>query len=268
MNLRSWPVGSVAANAPGLRVDVVQYAGSERIGWHRHEQPSLFVVLSGSVREQTASRCWTAQPLWLAIKPADVVHRDDFGPTPTRALRIVLDAAYFSGDERPGGDAFEQWVWLNDPSLVRQLIRAASGLAGGGSASAVEDGIIDVVAALPSADPGDSSGCRRQPRWLQRARERLDEEMKPPRLSALARDAGVHPVHFAARFRHAFGRSVGAYIRWRRLTTAVSRLAGSDESLSVVAQHAGFADHPHLARAFRSEFGVQPRSLRRVVRPL
>jgi AraC family transcriptional regulator len=185
-----------------------------------------------------------------------------------RALRISLHEACFSGDDRPVVAAFEQWRWLDDARLVRPLISAAAGLEPYGSGPALWDRVVDVIASLPPASPGGAIARRPHATWLIRARERLDEEVSPPRLSALAREAGVHPVHFAACFRRAFGCSVGNYIRWRRVTMAVSRLATKDESLSMVAHQAGFSDQPHLARAFRAEFGVPPRNLRRVVRPL
>lgn len=52
------------------------------------------------------------------------------------------------------------------------------------------------------------------PQWLARTRERLrDACFETPRLSDLAKIAGVHPVYFARAFRHRYGCSPGEYLR-------------------------------------------------------
>lgn len=63
------------------------------------------------------------------------------------------------------------------------------------------------------------------------------------------------------RFRHLFreqaGISVGRYLLWERLLTALDE-AAKGASLSEAAHAAGFADQAHLSREFRATFGLTP----------
>lgn len=63
------------------------------------------------------------------------------------------------------------------------------------------------------------------------------------------------------RFRHLFrawtGISVGRYLLWERLLTALDE-AAKGASLSEAAHSAGFADQAHLSREFRATFGLTP----------
>lgn len=67
----------------------------------------------------------------------------------------------------------------------------------------------------------------------------------------------MHPVYLARLFRRSFGTSMGQYLRRRRIRVVIGRLGGGG-SLSTVAHETGFADHPHMCRAFRAETGMTP----------
>jgi AraC family transcriptional regulator len=106
---------------------------------------------------------------------------------------------------------------------------------------------------------GEPAASRMGPRWLRSARELLDGRFdEPVSLRGLAREAGVHPVHFAAAFRRFHGCSVGEYLRRRRLQYARRRLANTEVPLAQVASEAGFADQSHLTRTFKRFTGMTP----------
>jgi AraC family transcriptional regulator len=116
-----------------------------------------------------------------------------------------------------------------------------------------------VLELLALAGRAGAAGAERRPAWLQDVREQLHERAPAAAsLSALARDAGVHPAHLARSFRRAFGVTVGDYARTLRLEWATTRLADEDTSLAEVAAGAGFADQSHFTRAFRRHTGVTP----------
>jgi AraC family transcriptional regulator len=52
----------------------------------------------------------------------------------------------------------------------------------------------------------------------------------------------------------------------RRLRDALEMLLDTRDSISQIALSVGFASHSHLTDAFRREFGVPPRTLRRTGR--
>lgn len=123
---------------------------------------------------------------------------------------------------------------------------------------AIESLSFEIIAAV--ADRGQwTRTAAATPRWLVEAREMLDVGLgQPPPLRSLARDAGVHPVHFAAAFRRYYGCSPGEYLRRKRLQVARGKLADATLSLAQIASDAGFADQSHFTRAFKRFTGVTP----------
>ncbi len=81
-------------------------------------------------------------------------------------------------------------------------------------------------------------------------------------LEEIATACGVTKYHLA----HAFGQttklSVMQYTRGRRLTEAARSLARGANNILDLALESGYSSHEAFARAFRSQFGVTPESVR------
>ena len=125
---------------------------------------------------------------------------------------------------------------------------------------------MELLAAILRA-PERGSIAKPKPLWLERVRERLQEDPRVPTISELALLAQVHPAYMARRFREHFSLSIGRFARRARLEWAAERLAATDESVASVALRAGFADQSHFTRAFRAHYGVPPRRYRLASRP-
>lgn len=103
------------------------------------------------------------------------------------------------------------------------------------------------------------------PRWLRRVRERLHEEaVTVPSLKQIAIDVGVHPTYLATSFKQHFGLSVGDFVRARRIEQACTILVHSEQPLSEIALHLGFADQSHFGRLFKQQTGFSPLKYRRL----
>ena len=83
------------------------------------------------------------------------------------------------------------------------------------------------------------------------------------RIADVAASLGVHPVHLARVFRHAWGCSPGDLLRWRRVEQAGGLLRRAELSMAEVALSAGFADQSHMNRAFQTRYGMTPSNYRR-----
>jgi AraC family transcriptional regulator len=126
----------------------------------------------------------------------------------------------------------------------------------GGSALEIEEAVLGVLSEL-GPRPEIPARRGRRPAWLARSVERL-REPDAPSISALADEAGVHPVYFTRAFRAAVCAAPSEVARRARLERASAALLASGSPLTAVACDAGFADHSHFCRQFRREFGVTP----------
>jgi AraC family transcriptional regulator len=85
-------------------------------------------------------------------------------------------------------------------------------------------------------------------------------------VSALADEAGVHPVHLARVFRRHYGQTVTEYLHQLRVLASAHQLALGDAPVARVAADAGFADHSHLCRIFGRAIGMSPTAYRLAAR--
>ena len=108
---------------------------------------------------------------------------------------------------------------------------------------------------------------RHAPSWLKRAREVIsDSHDSSLRVKDIARDAGVHPVHFARAFRRFFNCSPGEYARQCCMERVRQRLASEETPLAEIALQTGFKDQSQLTHAFKRFTGLTPTAFRRTFR--
>ncbi|GLU32470.1 AraC family transcriptional regulator [Trinickia caryophylli] len=81
-------------------------------------------------------------------------------------------------------------------------------------------------------------------------------------LDSLARHAGLSPYHFVRTFRRATGTTPHQYVLRARLRAAAARLADEPAKIVDIALDCGFDDLSNFNRAFRAEFGANPRAYR------
>jgi AraC family transcriptional regulator len=105
------------------------------------------------------------------------------------------------------------------------------------------------------------------PDWLRRARDlvhdRFAEEL---RVSDIAREVGIHPVHLSREFSRHYGETPGAMMRNLRLRAAESMLRRTDMPLASVASRCGFYDEAHFCRSFKAAMGQTPGAFRASLR--
>jgi len=87
-------------------------------------------------------------------------------------------------------------------------------------------------------------------------------EESPLPLRELASDARLSPYHFLRTFTRVAGVTPHQFVLRSRLREAAVRLATDDARVIDVAFDSGFGDVSNFNRAFRAEFGVNPRGYR------
>jgi AraC-like DNA-binding protein len=85
----------------------------------------------------------------------------------------------------------------------------------------------------------------------------------PLTLARMARTAGLSPYHFLRTFEQVTGLTPHRYVVRARLREAAMRLAAEPDKVLDIALDCGFGDVSNFNRAFRTEFGVNPRAYRR-----
>ena len=235
------------------------HAAGSRLPRHSHENAYFCLNFGGRYSERYGRRTRDCRKGMLVFHPPGECHAEDhLGDV--ASLNVELGGAWLrrlaelvAPLDQPaefGGDD----VAAAGLEVLRELHRDD-----GDSALAIEGLTFEILAA--SARRKDAVD-QHAPRWLRTACERLNDGLDAVSLRAVAKDAGVHPVHFAATFRRFFGCSVGEWQRRRRFDYVRQKLADRDMTLAEIAVDAGFADQSHLTRTFKRFSGMTPNDYR------
>ena len=259
----SKPYLTLSTRVAGVPVVDAVYPEGHTYPFHCDGRPRISVVLGGALLEEAEGQEVTASAASVVVKPADVRHRNTFGPEGARLLSVVAPTPLLRGYD---GRGLDRWRWYHAGPVGRAAVRFVRAVRH--TPEEAEDdlwGLLDAITAGPPA-----RRPRPVPPWLLRARERLDDEVagdRPtPSVTALAGDADVHPVALARAFRREFGCSPTAYRRRLRVRKATALLSSTGLTAVEVALAAGFADQSHMCRDVRTELGTTPGRLRRALR--
>ena len=250
----------------GYRVLEAAYANGQSLPRHTHPRPALSFVSRGSFREFNRSGTDVCSAGMMHVRPSEHLHSNRFEGVGTRVLIVDLPLEPALADRR-----------------MRRLIRRPTLVNDGGIRSlagklqwelhhrdiasdlAVEGLVIAMLAQLVRATSsgwatgdGTTSASR-----LERAREFIDAHFaRSLPLTELASVAGLHPSSLARSFKRRFDVTPWQYQRRRQIEWVKAELERGDKPISALAHEAGFADHSHLTRAFKSQEGVPPSDVR------
>ena len=84
------------------------------------------------------------------------------------------------------------------------------------------------------------------------------------RLDDVAHALHVSTFHLCRIFKEETGVPIHRYLNRLRLREALGSLAAGADDLTDLALSLGFASHSHFSNAFRKEFGISPRDVRRL----
>jgi AraC family transcriptional regulator len=245
----------------GLAVSVGVHASREEIPAHRHEDEFQWcLTLDGGFEETAGRRREESRAGSLLIRPPDCVHADRFHVRQGVCLNLFPQRAWLMAH------GFAALADTYDHQRSRRLFACGRALAfeltrnDAAAPLAVESLAVEMLAS--ACRLADFKAMGHAP-WLAVA---LDEIEAHPagqlRLGELAKTAGVSAGHLARAFRARFGKSIGAYVRERRLERAAAMIRDSRLSLVEIAGAVGFYDQPHFSRAFKARFGTSPAAYR------
>jgi AraC family transcriptional regulator len=241
-----------------LCINAAEHSAGMIVPRHEHANAYVCIVMEGclEVRARESFDCPAGS---VITYPGGHAHANRFSDRRGRCINIHFGSMWT--DERLMRE------WLRDCRRVRiganarSLLRLEQEMRANDSAAplAAASAAIDLLAQAMRADEVPS-----HPRWLTRVIDIVEADLaRPPTLGQLAMQIGAHPAHVARAFRRAYGESIGAYVRRRRVERADRALMTSDMPLAHIAAAAGFADQAHFTRVYRRHFGVPPGARRR-----
>lgn len=243
----------------GLRVVEVRPGEGAAIPRHAHDDFTVVVQLAGGFIQRMRGEAYEVGAGEFVTVPAGEPHEEVVGP-PSRALLVSASRSWYAGD---GASAVSQRVVRVGRPVAAPLVAAVAR-----EVAAADDVTPGVLAAWLDRLLALLDGEREElgtapPAWLLRVRAHLDDTFRTPlSIDDLARTGDVSRGHLTRAFRAVFGRSVGEYVRWRRVEAAARRLRATDDPLPLVALESGFYDQSHLNRLFKRHFGVTPLAYR------
>jgi len=258
----TWGSQSAATLEVGaLRFMELRFPSALVLPSHAHERPTLAVVINGGFETSLASDVTVCGRSSLRIEPAGSLHTNRFGATGAHIVVVQPDPR--SPLLAPVGDALSRVDHRRDEHADRIGHAIASELRHRDAVSplALQGLGLELVASLARA----SRTPRSAPPWVVRATDLIhDRCLEALRIETIADSVGVRPSELVRAFRVFHGVPIGTYARRLRLEWVARRLAESDEPIVALAHEAGFADQPHLTRAFRAFSGLTPARYRRL----
>ena len=267
-------VTRVIAHGAGWTVaDVVCTSGpQDKPFQEQHDRYALAIVMTGtfSYRCPTGREVMTPGSLMLG-NPGhcfECAHEHGHGD---RCVSFWYDADYFerlAADagvrRRPVGFTASRLPPLR--SLSPLVTRAWSGALEMQNVPWEELAIALASNSLRLASSVPSTGLRparnAEAPVMRVVREIDDDPAGKQSLDDLARRARLSPYHFLRTFEHITGVTPHQYVLRTRLRHAAMRLLAAPDKVLEVALDCGFGDVSNFNRAFRAEFGMNPRAFR------
>jgi AraC family transcriptional regulator len=245
-----------ACQLDGIRVSETSMPAGLHLGEHAHEPGQICFVLEGEYRERVGEREHRLRAGALQFHAPGERHSNDFlSESETLTLLISIDRSRwvrFAAHRPITPDAFLRNCALE---IRRELADADEA-----ARAAVEAWSILSMSVLARR----SEVCDGiEPLWLREALSIIEMKLcEPISLTTVAALVGVHRATLAAGFRRFRNRSIGEWIRKRRVERAMQMLTSTRIPLCEIATHLGFCDQAHMTRVFRSATGVSPSAYR------
>jgi len=229
---------------------------------HAHDCATISMVLKGGCIETIGNSGYECIPFSPIMKPAGVLHSNQYGPAGAKCLLIEVRP---TGLEmiRSFSKVLDEVVDVQNGAMrgIAIRIHREFQLVDCASALSIEGLVLEMVGAATRRRAQGSSV--RPPRWIREVKYFIDEHFKKQiTLSTLAECVDRHPAYLSQVFRRCYGSTIGDYVRQLRLDYASKKITHSTESIADIATAAGFYDQSHFTHAFKIHTGVTPAEFR------
>ncbi len=265
------PVSSPLASGEGWSVsDVICHAGpQDRPFEEQHSRAAIGVVVSGSFQYRTATGAALMTPGSILLgNPGECFccgHEHGAGD---RCVAFSYTPEFLERAIEPRGTR-GRFNLPRIPALrtaATAVVRAAAYLLGHRESSAEELSVFvageATEIARTAAGPRIHAGAATLARVTRVVRMIDHDPSAPQDLTQLAAAARLSPYHFLRSFEAVTGATPHQYVLRARLRRAALKLKLSRDRVLDIALDSGFGDVSNFNRAFRAEFGTNPRRFR------
>ena len=246
----------------GLGFGQVVHSTARTIPYHVHETTYYCLVLAGGYEESGRRERLYFQPFNSAFNRSGTKHDGRIASSGARFFTVEIGRGWIEEFRElgPEPDTLQDSRGGELTALGIRLYREYCAKAI--SSDLTVDALVwELLAAAAGVQRREKSA---KPAWWSRVKDLLHSDFRRElRISELAAEAGVHPVHLARVFRRVCDETPGEYLQRLRVKFASEKLALTEMPIAEVAAEAGFADQSHMTRMFRRHTRTTPRELRR-----
>lgn len=244
----------------GLTLEEVIHSSGRKVPDHTHEKCYYSLVINGGYDESHRRGRIYFHPFSSALTRAGTKHDGRIAPLGVRVFTIEIGKEWIKRflDLQPEPDTVQDLGGGELTCLGIQLYREYR--TEPVLCSLTVDALVWELLATAAGTPELDS----TPGWWPRALELLHAEFRRDlRVSRVAAEIGIHPVHLARVFRRICRQTPGEYVQRLRVRAAAEKLALPGEGIANIAADAGFADQNHLTRVFKKYTRMTPGTFRR-----
>jgi AraC family transcriptional regulator len=239
------------------------YLKKGRLPWHFHENAYFTFILEGGVFEGNKKGVFECPAGSLIFHDRHEPHYNIASNKFTRGFHVEIEPSWF---ELYGihSAVKERGVNISDPRIRILMYNVFKESKTSGKFRQLGiDALLLKIFSLLSKETCRSN--EKNPPWLAKVRDMLHAPSSNLQLSAIAQEAGIHPVHLSREFSRYFHVNLGDYIRAIKIERALSLLPNKDLSLTDIAFECDFADQSHFIRAFKSYQQITPLRYRKLL---
>lgn len=249
-----YEVAPVRRHAGGLHAFIAGLTPGTAIAGHRHDQPTMVLVVRGAVHVDEQGHEFLDTAATLSLCPPGLVRSIRSGAVGAECLIVTADASHPLARHGIWKTITNSHASRYDLGPLAAVFVDVLQRDTPGSAE-LEAVCIGLLTALLQR----GERLRHAPPWLERALIALElSGGKSGSCRAVARQLGIHAVYLARVVRRHTGLSMRDYVRNARVATAVRLIETTLLPLTRIAHLVGFADQSHFTREFARRIGHVP----------
>lgn len=226
--------------------------------WHSHENLHICLVFQGGKVDTKHTTKYAKKSGSIFFYHSDEEHRWITTQPISKSINIEISEDFlkqYNYTEFQIKEAIEKGFYTKSLILKMQqemLINEKE------SYLSIQSLLLELVS------KSEKSSNNNPPKWIDHLHQLLRDnwEAEMP-LSEMAQTLKIHPVTISKNFRKYFGCTLGEYRRKLKIEKSIELIKTSNESLSQIAFHCGFADQSHFIRNFKLNTGFLPKDFRK-----